>query len=149
MAANNSVHLIGNLTRDPEVRVTPKGTSIVSYSLAVNRRWKDESGQVKEEVTFVECEHWGKGGEVFAKHHKKGDRAAIDGRLKMDQWEDKTTKEKKTRIKVVVEDFAFVNSRPVGGAAGSAEEADTPPRSARRPAPAPAPAPGLEDDVPF
>ena len=147
MAANNSVHLIGNLTRDPEVRVTPKGTSIVSYSLAVNRRWKDESGQVKEEVTFVECEHWGKGGEVFAKHHNKGDRAAIDGRLKMDQWEDKTTKEKKTRLKVVVEDFAFVNSRPAGSSAGPAE-ADTP-RPARRPAPAPATPPSLEDDIPF
>ena len=145
MAANNSVHLIGNLTRDQEVRVTPKGTSIASFSLAVNRRWKDESGQVKEEVTFVECEFWGKSGEVFAKHHKKGNQAAVEGRLKMDQWEDKTTKEKKTRLKVVVDDFAFVNSRPAGG---SAEEADTP-RPARRPAPAPATPPSLEDDVPF
>ena len=147
MAANNSVHLIGNLTRDPEVRVTPKGTSIVSYSLAVNRRWKDESGQVKEEVTFVECEQWGKGGETFAKFHKKGDKAAIDGRLKMDQWEDKTTKEKKSKLKVVVDDFTFVTSKPAGASSESAEDAP-PPRQAPRAA-APAPTAGLEDDVPF
>lgn len=148
MAANNSVHLIGNLTRDPEVRVTPKGTPIVSFSLAVNRRWKDDSGQVKEEVTFVECEHWGKGGETFAKYHKKGDRGAIDGRLKMDSWEDKTTHEKKSRLKVVVDDFAFVNSRPSGGSSESAEDAP-PPRCAQAPRPAPAPTTGLNDDVPF
>lgn len=141
MAANNSVHLIGNLTRDPEVRVTPKGTSIASFSLAVNRRWKDESGQVKEEVTFVECEFWGKSGEVFAKHHKKGNQAAVEGRLKMDQWEDKTTKEKKSKLKVVVDDFTWQNQRT------AAEDAPAP-RQAPRSA-APAPTAGLEDDVPF
>ena len=147
MAANNSVHLIGNLTRDPEVRVTPKGTSICSNSIAVNRRWKDESGQVKEEVTFVECEHWGKGGEIFAKYHKKGDKVAIEGRLKMDQWEDKTTKEKKSKLKVVIDDFAFVTSK-AGGSSSSESAEDAPPRQAPRPA-TPAPAAGLEDDVPF
>lgn len=147
MAANNSVHLIGNLTRDPEVRVTPKGTAICSFSLAVNRRWKDESGQVKEEVSFIECEFWGKAGEVFAKHHKKGSSAAVDGRLKMDQWEDKTTKEKKrSKLKVVVEDFAWQNQRG-SGSPESAEDAPAP-RQAPRSA-APAPTAGLEDDVPF
>ena len=146
MAANNSVHLIGNLTRDPEVRVTPKGTSICSFSMAVNRRWKDESGQTKDEVTFVECEFWGKAGEVFAKHHKKGSPAAVEGRLKLDQWEDKTTKEKKSKLKVVVEDFTWQNPRPAAGSSESAE--DAPPRQAPRPA-TPAPAAGLEDDVPF
>lgn len=147
MAANNSVHLIGNLTRDPEVRVTPKGTSIASFSLAVNRRWKDESGQVKEEVTFVECEFWGKSGEVFAKHHKKGNQAAVEGRLKMDQWEDKTTKEKKSKLKVVVDDFTWQNQRTAGGSPEAAEDAPAP-RQAPRSA-APAPTAGLEDDVPF
>ena len=147
MAANNSVHLIGNLTRDPEVRVTPKGTSIASFSLAVNRRWKDDSGQVKEEVSFIDCELWGKAGEVFAKHHKKGNSAAIDGRLKMDQWEDKTTKEKRSKLKVVVEDFAWQNQRGASGSPESAEDAPAP-RQAPRSA-APAPTAGIEDDVPF
>ena len=147
MAANNSVHLIGNLTRDPEVRVTPKGTSIASFSLAVNRRWKDDSGQVKEEVSFIDCEFWGKAGEVFAKHHKKGNSAASDGRLKMDQWEDKTTKEKRSKLKVVVEDFAWQNQRGASGSPESAEDAPAP-RQAPRSA-APAPTAGLEDDVPF
>lgn len=147
MAANNSVHLIGNLTRDPEVRVTPKGTSIASFSLAVNRRWKDDSGQVKEEVSFIDCEFWGKAGEVFAKHHKKGNSAAIDGRLKMDQWEDKTTKEKRSKLKVVVEDFAWQNQRGASGSPESAEDAPAP-RQAPRSA-APAPTAGIEDDVPF
>lgn len=147
MAANNSVHLIGNLTRDPEVRVTPKGTAICSFSLAVNRRWKDESGQVKEEVSFIECEFWGKAGEVFAKHHKRGNSAAIDGRLKMDSWEDKTTKEKRSKLKVVVDDFAWQNQRGGSGSPESAEDAPAP-RQAPRSA-APAPTAGLEDDVPF
>ena len=146
MAANNSVHLIGNLTRDPEVRVTPKGTAICSFSLAVNRRWKDESGQVKEEVSFIECEFWGKAGEVFAKHHKKGNSAAVDGRLKMDSWEDKTTKEKRSKLKVVVDDFAWQNQRQGGGSHESAEDA---PRQERPRSAAPAPTAGLEDDVPF
>ena len=147
MAANNSVHLIGNLTRDPEVRVTPKGTAICSFSLAVNRRWKDDSGQVKEEVSFIDCEFWGKAGEVFAKHHKKGNSAAIYGRLKMDQWEDKTTKEKRSKLKVVVDDFAWQNQRQGGGSHESAE--DAPARQERPRSVAPAPTAGLEDDVPF
>jgi single-strand DNA-binding protein len=147
MAANNHVSLIGNLTRDPEIRVTPKGTSIVSFSLAVNRKWKNEAGQVQEEVTFVECEMWGKGGEAFAKYHKKGVRAAVSGRLKMDQWEDKKTNEKRSRLKVVADEFEFVNSRPVSNGGGADQEEPSAPPPAR--SSLPQPAPGLEDDVPF
>lgn len=151
MDANNVVVLTGNLCRDAEVRVTPKGTAVVSFGLAVNRRWKDPNGQAAEKVTFVDCEMWGKTGEVFAKYHKKGDRASVLGRLEMDQWEDKTTNQKRTRLKVVAESFTFVNSRKSGGAEESAgDEAPASQPPARQPRPRPPQDLGpLEDDVPF
>jgi single-strand DNA-binding protein len=108
MSNLNQVNLMGNLTRDPELRVTPKGTAICTFSLAINRKWKDEGQQEREEVVFVDCEAWGKSGETIQKYVAKGRPLFVNGRLKMDQWEDKTTKEKKSRMKVVVENFQFL-----------------------------------------
>ena len=153
MANLNKVMLIGNLTRDPELRVTPKGTAICQFSLAVNRKFRDESGADREEVTYVDIEAWGKSGENIAKYCTKGRPLFVEGRLRLDQWEDKTTKEKRSRMKVVCDNFQFLGSgRGDGGAAaGGGGEGGAAPRSAPKPAAPTAPAAqeNLDEDVPF
>ncbi len=130
MANLNKVMLIGNLTRDPELRVTPKGTAICTFSLAVNRKFKDESGGEREEVTYVDIEAWGKSGENISKYCTKGRPLFVEGRLRLDQWEDKTTKEKRSRMKVVCENFQFLGTGRADGApasgGGAAEGGDQP-----------------------
>ena len=154
MANLNKVMLIGNLTRDPELRVTPKGTAICQFSLAVNRKFKDESGGEREEVTYVDIEAWSKQGETIAKYCTKGRPLFVEGRLRLDQWEDKTTKEKRSRMKVVLENFQFLGGgRSEGGApGGEGGEARTyAPRAGAAPKPAAPAAPqeNLDEDVPF
>jgi len=154
MANLNKVMLIGNLTRDPELRVTPKGTAICQFSLAVNRKFRDESGADREEVTYVDIEAWGKSGENIAKYCTKGRPLFVEGRLRLDQWEDKTTKEKRSRMKVVCDNFQFLGSgRGDGAAPGAGEggEARTyAPRAGSAPKPAaPAAQENLDEDVPF
>lgn len=104
----NYVALMGNLTRDVEIRVTPKGTSIAQFSLAVNRKRKDDGGQEREEVLYADCEAWGKSGEIIAKYVTKGKPLYVSGRLRLDVWDDKTTHEKKSRMKIVVDQFQFL-----------------------------------------
>ena len=154
MANLNKVMLIGNLTRDPELRVTPKGTAICQFSLAVNRKFKDESGGEREEVTYVDIEAWSKQGETIAKYCTKGRPLFVEGRLRLDQWEDKTTKEKRSRMKVVLENFQFLGSGRGDGAAPSGGEGggSYAPRPASAPKPAAAPPAAqenLDEDVPF
>jgi len=156
MANLNKVMLIGNLTRDPELRVTPKGTAICTFSIAVNRKFKDDSGGEREEVTYVDIEAWGKSGENISKYVTKGRPLFVEGRLRLDQWEDKNTKEKRSRMKVVLENFQFLGGgRSEGGAPGG-EGGEAPrsyaPRSNAGAAPrpsAPAPQENLDEDVPF
>jgi single-strand DNA-binding protein len=156
MASFNKVILAGNLTRDPELRYTPKGTAVAKIGLAVNRTWKSESGETKEEVSFIDVEAWGRQAEVISQYMRKGRPLLIEGRLKLDTWEDKNTHQKQSKLKVVLETFSFIDSnRAEGGAAPPSGEAP------RRPPPAPAaPGPkpaspeseapaGEEDDVPF
>src|ERR1700709_902745 len=102
MPALNKVLLMGNLTRDPELRVTPKGTSICQFSLAINRQFKMESRQMREEVIYVDVEAWRKQGENIAKYVTKGRAVYGERLLRLDQWEDKNTKEKRSRMKVVL-----------------------------------------------
>lgn len=111
MANLNKVMLIGNLTRDPELRVTPRGTPVCWLSLAINRKFKSDAGGEQEEVTYVDVEAWGKQGEAIAKWCSKGRPLFVEGRLRLDQWEDKTTKEKRSRIKVVLENFQFLGGQ--------------------------------------
>jgi single-strand DNA-binding protein len=125
MASLNKIMLIGNLTRDPELRVTPKGTSICQFGLALNREYKTESGEKREDVTFVDCEAWGKTGELITKYLAKGRSAFVEGRLKLDEWEDKTSGQKRSKLKVVVEQVQFLGSKPDG--------ADTAPRRPQPP----------------
>src|SRR6516165_6387217 len=133
MASFNRVILAGNLTRDPELRYTPKGTAVARIGLAMNRTWKSESGEMKEEVTFVDVEAFGRQAEVIAQYMKKGRPFLVEGRLKLDQWEDKNTHQKQSKLKVILESFSFVDSR------GSADNA---PAAASKPATVPAAAAG-------
>ncbi len=154
MANLNKVMLIGNLTRDPELRVTPKGTAICTFSLAVNRKFKDESGGEREEVTYVDIEAWGKAGENISKYCTKGRPLFVEGRLRLDQWEDKNTKEKRSRMKVVCENFQFLGSgggrgEGGGGEGGESRSYSPAPRASAPSRPAPAQQENLDEDVPF
>ena len=152
MASFNKVILAGNLTRDPELRYTPKGTAIAKIGLAVNRVWTNEAGEKKEEVTFVDVDVFGRTAENVGQYMRKGRPILIEGRLKLDQWDDKQTGQKKSKMGVVAETVQFLGSAPIAGE-GSAPAA---PRAAR-PAPGAAPAaepvegdgPPESDDVPF
>ena len=110
MASYNKVILMGNLTRKPEVRFTQGGTAVCKLGLAVNRRYKDQSGEWKEEPTFVDVTFFGKRGEAFAKFHDKGKPAFIEGSLRLDTWEDKQSGEKRSKLYVVGDDWQFVGS---------------------------------------
>ena len=123
MASYNKCTLIGNLTRDPELRTLPKGTAICQFGIAINRKYKTEAGEMKEEVTFVDLEAWGKTAELIAKYLKKGSLALFDGRLKLDTWEDKETKQKRQKLKVVVETMQFLDRKPEGTAPATAAPA--------------------------
>ena len=158
MASFNKVILAGNLTRDPELRYTPKGTAIARIGMALNRTWKTETGETKEEVTFVDVDAFGRQAEVIAQYMRKGRPLLVEGRLKLDQWEDKNTHQKQSKLHVVLEGFSFLDSRG-GGDGGGAEPARARPAQPSAPAAAaPASSPeasepeapaGEEDDVPF
>lgn len=103
----NQVTLMGNLTRDPEVRGTAAG-SIVKFGLALNSKWKSKTGEDKEKTTFVDCTVFDKRGEAFAKYHKKGSPTLIQGRLELEEWNDKQTGAKRSKLIVIVTDWQFV-----------------------------------------
>jgi single-strand DNA-binding protein len=152
----NKVFLLGNLTRDPELRYTPKGMAIAKLGMAINRSWRDESGASKEEVTFVDVDAFGRQAEVVSQYLKKGRPVFIEGRLKLDSWEDKQTNQKRSKLTVVLESFQFVDSgnRPGEDAAAPASApVRQPPNSApAMPTPPARPAeemPPEDDDVPF
>lgn len=109
--------ITGNLTRDPELRTTPNGASVCSFSVAVNRVYRDSNGEQKEDVSFIDCSAWGKLGEMINQYAKKGTGVLVSGRLDQRSWEDKTTGSKRSRVEIVVEDFNFTgSSRDNGGA---------------------------------
>jgi len=150
MANFNKVILAGNLTRDPELRYTPKGTAIAKIGLAINRTWKSETGETKEEVTFVDADAFGRTAEVISQYLKKGRPILVEGRLKLDQWEDKNTHQKQSKLRVVVENFQFLDSgRADGAAPAGARQAAAPTAAGAPAAPEPEPAQPEEDDVPF
>jgi single-strand DNA-binding protein len=155
MANFNKVILAGNLTRDPELRYTPKGTAVARIGLAINRTWKSETGEMKEEVTFVDVDAFGRTAENIGQYFKKGRPILIEGRLRYETWEDKQTNQKRSKLGVVLENFQFMDSNRGGEGGGGGGEAPAP-RS--RPAAAPqqsnppegdAPPAPEEDDVPI
>ena len=132
----NKVTLLGNLTRDPEVRHTKTGKPVVNASIAVTERWKTEAGEAKESTVFVDLVIWGTTGEMFAKNHAKGGKALVDGKLIVEEWEKNGEKRRTTKVQVAA--WHFVGSRDAKPAA---------PKPAASPE-APA-TEAAEDDVPF
>ena len=115
--------ITGNLTRDPELRTTPNGASVCSFSVAVNRVYRDSNGEQKEDVSFIDCSAWGKLGEMISQYAKKGSGVLVSGRLDQRSWEDKTSGQTRSRVELVVEDFNFTGQAPTGGASSSTESA--------------------------
>mgnify|MGYP001272392494 CR=1 FL=1 len=111
MASYNRVLLMGNLTRDPELRQTSSNNPVANIGLAVNRSYTTKSGERREEATFIDCEAWGRTAEVMSKYLKKGRPVFVDGRLKLDEWEDREGN-RRHKLKVVIEQFQFINSNP-------------------------------------
>ena len=155
----NKVMLMGNLTRDPEIKYTPKGTAIANFGIAVNRTYTPEGGEKREEVTFIDLEAFGRTAEVIGEYFKKGRPIFIEGRLKLDQWDDKTTGKKMSKLRVVVDSFEFLGTREGGGGEGGGSAPSGEPRSSAPPqrrAPSSPPRPPADpdldvqaDDVPF
>ena len=109
----NKVVLLGNLTRDPELRTTNSGTSVCSFSLAVNRQWRNQEGETQEAVTYVDCVAWGKAGEIISQYVQKGRALLVSGRLESRSWEQDG--QKRSKIEVNVEDFNFISDGRGGG----------------------------------
>jgi single-strand DNA-binding protein len=154
MASLNKVMLIGNVTRDPEIKYTPKGSAVADLGLAINRNYTNQAGEKVEEVTYVDVELWGRLAEIAGEYAKKGRPIFIEGRLRIDSWEDKASGQKRSRLKVVGEGLQLLGS---GGGGGEYDGGDEAPRSApraqSRPQPSAAPKrPPVEpedDDIPF
>ncbi len=154
MANLNKVMLIGNLTRDPEVRFTPSGKAVADISLAINRVWNNDQGQKQEETTFVDVTLWGRQAELAQQYLTKGRGVYIEGRLQMDSWDDKETGKKRTKLKVVGDNLQFLpdgRGSNGGGAppqqrSGAPQQRSGPPQGGSA---APAEDFQEEDDIPF
>ena len=116
----NKVILMGNLTRDPQLKYLPTQTAVAEFGIAMNRKFKTASGEDREEVTFVDCAAFGRTGEVINQYFQKGKPIFIEGRIKYDSWEDKQGGGKRSKISVVVENFQFVGDKGGGGGGGGA-----------------------------
>jgi single-strand DNA-binding protein len=117
--AFNKVILLGNLTADPELRTTPNGQNVTSFSLAINRTWNNANGERQEETSFINCTAWGKTGETIAKYVSRGRQLLVSGRLQQRTWQDKDTGKNRSAIDVVVEEFSFVSDGNRSGEGGS------------------------------
>ena len=108
--------ITGNITRDPELRTTPSGSQVCSFSVAVNRNYKDSSGESKEDVSFIDCSAWGKAAEIISQYAKKGTGILVSGRLDQRSWEKDG--QKHSRVEIVVEDFNFLGGSSNSGSTG-------------------------------
>ncbi len=153
MANFNKVILAGNLTRDPEMRYTPKGVAIARFGLAINRTWKNEAGEQQNETTFVDVDAFARTAEVISQYLKKGRPILIEGRLRYDTWDDKQTNQKRSKLSVVCENFQFLDSGRTEGGTPQARPAAAPAAHAAPAAAPPSPEsdvpPVEQDDVPF
>src|SRR3977135_2575658 len=120
MASFNKVILLGNLTRDPEVRYTPKGSAVCDLGIAINRQYTLDSGEKREEVTYVDVVLWSRLAEIAGEYLKKGRPIFIEGRLQLDTWDDKQSGQKRSKLRVVGENMQLLGSRRAGGASPAA-----------------------------
>ena len=156
MASFNKVILLGNLTRDPEVRYTPKGSAVCDLGLAVNRQYSLDNGEKREEVTFVDVVLWARLAEIASEYLKKGRPVLIEGRLQLDSWDDKQSGQKRSKLRVIGETMQLLGGRQGGGegdegpssgggrsfSGGGGSRSNTPP-------PRPAPSEPDDDEIPF
>ncbi len=153
MASFNKVILLGNLTRDPEVRYTPKGSAVCDLGIAVNRVYTTEGGEKREEVTFVDVVLWARLAEIAGEYLKKGRPIFIEGRLQMDTWDDKQTGQKRTKLRVVGESMQLLGGRPGGTDAAAETAGENQPMSGRGKTSAPPKPPEKaepdEEEIPF
>ena len=146
MAGVNRVILIGNLTRDPQLKYLPSQTAVAEFGLATNRKFKSANGEEREDVCFVDCAAFGRTGEIINQYCQKGKQIYIEGRLKYDQWEDKQGGGKRSKLSVVVENFQFLGGRDSGGgppSQGGGGEDQT--RTSARPPQQQRPAPPVQE----
>ena len=145
--AYNRVIIAGNLTRDIELKYAPSGDAVGNLSIAINSKYKDKEGEVKESVVFVDCTAFGAQVENAAKFLKKGSPALIEGRLHQDTWEDKESGQKRNKMKVVVDRIQFLGTKPAdeGGDSGEPEEETPKPKAKAKPASKPAKGNRAED----
>lgn len=122
MASLNKVMLMGNLTRDPEVRYTPKGTAVTDLGLAINRNYTTDGGEKREDTTFVDITFWGRQAEVLGQYMKKGRPLYVEGRLQLDSWDDKNTGKKVYKLRVTGENFQFLGGRDDNGGNGGGQQ---------------------------
>src|SRR3954464_12468689 len=118
MASFNKVILMGNLTRDPQLKYLPSQMAVVEFGLAMNRKFRTQAGEDREEVTFIDCAAFGKTGELINQYFTKGKPSFLEGRIKYDSWEDKQGGGKRSKLSVVVENFQFIGGRDGGGGGG-------------------------------
>jgi single-strand DNA-binding protein len=162
MANLNKVMIIGNVTRDPEIKYTPKGSAVTDLGIAVNRVYTPEGGEKREETTYVDVTLWGRQAEIAGEYCKKGRSIYIEGRLQLDTWEDKTSGQKRSKLRVVGENFQLLGPRPGGAGSSSGGDEEYSDRPARREQPqggggggfsrggnTTAQPPIEEDDIPF
>src|SRR5437868_10479323 len=154
MASINKVILLGNLTRDPEIRYTPKGSAVCDLGIAVNRQYTLENGERREEVTYVDVVLWARLAEIAAEYLKKGRPVFIEGRLQLDTWDDKQSGQKRSKLRVIGENMQMLGSRGAGGGTGAAADSADEERPARTTTPPPKAAAAAtgepdDDEIPF
>lgn len=151
MASFNKVILLGNLTRDPEVRYTPKGSAVCDLGIAVNRQYTLDSGEKREEVTYVDVVLWSRLAEIAGEYLKKGRPVFIEGRLQLDTWDDKQSGQKRSKLRVIGETMQLLGGRPPGTGGGAAESGEGKESRGGKTTPPPKPAGGEPDDdeIPF
>jgi len=150
MASFNKVILLGNLTRDPEVRYTPKGSAVCDLGIAINRQYTLDSGEKREEVTYVDVVLWSRLAEIAGEYLKKGRPVFIEGRLQLDTWDDKQTGQKRNKLRVIGETMQLLGGRPPGAGGGApAEGGEARPAKSTPPPKAGAAAEPDDDEIPF
>ena len=150
MASFNKVILLGNLTRDPEVRYTPKGSAVCDLGIAVNRVYTTEGGERREEVTFVDVVLWARLAEIAGEYLRKGRPVFIEGRLQLDTWDDKQSGQKRSKLRVIGETMQLLGGRPPGAGGGApAEGGEARPAKSTPPPKAGAAAEPDDDEIPF
>ena len=145
----NHVQLAGRLTRDPEIRYTPAGVAITDIGIAVNRFSKDDQGETKESTDFIDVTAFGKTAEIIQEHLHKGSPVYVEGRLKLDQWDDRQTGAKRSKLKVVAESMQFVGPRQTEAASNQSPQRQAPPARATASAGKSQPEPDWPEDSPF